>query len=89
MDILKQLYCKVRRLVSLFFLMLIKGYRYFISPLTGPRCRFYPTCSEYAMQAIKTHGPLIGLWLMIKRLLKCHPYHAGGYDPVPKPKSKN
>ncbi len=61
----------------------IRGYRYFISPLIGPRCRFTPTCSEYAIEAIKHHGLIKGVWLAGKRLLKCHPLTHGGYDPVP------
>ncbi|ROR99030.1 hypothetical protein EDC56_3270 [Sinobacterium caligoides] len=64
-------------------LLIIRCYRYFISPLLGPRCRFYPTCSEYASQAIVDHGVLKGSFLTIKRLLRCHPFHEGGCDPVP------
>lgn len=66
-------------LLSLF----IKLYRYGISPLIGPRCRFYPTCSEYALDALKEHGPIKGTWLTGKRLAKCHPFHPGGIDLVP------
>ena len=65
-------------------LLLIRGYRYFISPLLGPHCRFSPSCSAYALEAIETHGAGKGLWLALRRLSKCHPWHAGGYDPVPK-----
>jgi len=57
-------------------------YQRFISPLTAPACRFYPSCSEYALQAIKRYGPWRGLWLSLRRILKCHPFHPGGYDPV-------
>lgn len=64
-------------------LLLIKAYQYFISPLTGPTCRFYPTCSQYAFEAVMTHGSLKGSWLAIRRILKCHPFHPGGFDPVP------
>ncbi|MFL0811192.1 MAG: membrane protein insertion efficiency factor YidD [Agarilytica sp.] len=64
-------------------LLPIRFYRYFISPMLGPKCRFEPTCSHYAEIAIKQHGPFIGMYLAIKRLLKCHPWHPGGYDPVP------
>ena len=60
----------------------IRGYQRFVSRWTRPRCRFYPTCSQYAVEAIEKHG-LRGLWLAIKRILKCHPLHPGGYDPVP------
>jgi putative membrane protein insertion efficiency factor len=65
-------------------LSLIAGYRYFLSPLFGPTCRFYPTCSAYAKEAIESHGAMRGAWLAIKRILKCHPWHAGGFDPVPR-----
>ncbi|MFW5443221.1 MAG: membrane protein insertion efficiency factor YidD [Methylococcaceae bacterium] len=63
---------------------LIKFYKYFISPLLGPRCRFYPSCSSYGQEAIKLHGALKGSYLTLRRLLKCHPFHEGGIDPVPK-----
>ena len=65
-----------------FLLSLIFFYQRFISPLTAPACRFYPTCSEYALQAIKRYGPWRGLWLSLRRILKCHPFHPGGYDPI-------
>ncbi|MCM2130700.1 membrane protein insertion efficiency factor YidD [Larsenimonas rhizosphaerae] len=61
----------------------IRAYQYVISPLLGPRCRFWPTCSSYALEAISRHGPWRGGWLAIKRLGKCHPFHQGGVDPVP------
>ncbi|HEU0229574.1 MAG TPA: membrane protein insertion efficiency factor YidD [Burkholderiaceae bacterium] len=61
----------------------IRFYRYFISPLLGRNCRFTPTCSAYAIQAIQTHGAIAGLWLAIKRIGRCHPWCQGGYDPVP------
>ncbi|MBS0395795.1 MAG: membrane protein insertion efficiency factor YidD [Proteobacteria bacterium] len=61
----------------------IHAYRYLVSPLLGPRCRFYPSCSAYALEAVDTHGPLRGLWLALRRLARCHPWHPGGYDPVP------
>ncbi|MBC5898276.1 membrane protein insertion efficiency factor YidD, partial [Bacillus pumilus] len=63
-------------------------YQKCISPLTPPSCRFYPTCSNYGLEAIKTHGALKGGWLTIKRILKCHPLHPGGIDPVPPKKEK-
>lgn len=58
-------------------------YRYTISPLLGPRCRFWPSCSSYAIEAIQVHGPLKGGWMAAKRIIKCHPGNAGGMDPVP------
>lgn len=61
----------------------IKFYRFVISPLVGANCRFYPSCSEYAMHAILTHGNIKGLWLFFKRIAKCQPFCHGGYDPVP------
>lgn len=62
----------------------IKFYQLFISPLLGANCRFHPTCSQYAYDAVKTHGFFKGLSLSIKRIGKCHPWHEGGFDPVPK-----
>lgn len=62
---------------------LIRGYQILISPILGPRCRFNPTCSHYAIEAIKVHGTAKGCWFALKRILKCHPLHPGGSDPVP------
>jgi len=64
-------------------LLLLKGYKLGISPFLGQNCRFYPSCSEYAQQAIVSHGALRGSLLAGRRLCKCHPWHAGGFDPVP------
>ncbi|MCL2033642.1 MAG: membrane protein insertion efficiency factor YidD [Oscillospiraceae bacterium] len=64
-------------------LLVIRLYRRFISPLKPPSCRFYPTCSSYALTAVSEHGALRGGFLALKRILKCHPFHPGGYDPVP------
>jgi len=65
----------------------IHFYQIYISPLLGPHCRFYPTCSHYACEAIESWGPLRGFLMGIGRLLRCHPFHPGGYDPVPQPQS--
>jgi len=62
---------------------LVKGYRLLISPMLPPSCRFYPTCSEYAVEALSQHGALKGGWLTLRRLGRCHPFCAGGVDPVP------
>lgn len=66
-----------------FFIFLIQVYQRTLSPLLGPRCRFYPTCSSYAEQALQVHGLRRGGWLSLQRIGKCHPWHAGGVDPVP------
>ena len=62
---------------------LVLAYRCSLSPLLGPRCRFYPSCSEYALAAIDEHGAVRGAWLALRRIGRCHPWHPGGYDPVP------
>jgi putative membrane protein insertion efficiency factor len=64
-------------------LLLIRGYRKLISPLIGHHCRFFPTCSIYTYEAIEKYGLLKGMFLGTKRLLRCHPFHPGGVDPVP------
>ena len=69
--------------MKIMLIVLIKGYRKFISPLFPPSCRFQPTCSQYSLEAIERFGPIKGSWLGIKRILRCHPLHPGGYDPVP------
>lgn len=61
---------------------LIRFYQKYISPLTGPTCRFYPTCSQYSIEAFRKYGVFKGMYLTIKRVLKCHPFHPGGYDPL-------
>ncbi|NJK99876.1 MAG: membrane protein insertion efficiency factor YidD [Spirulinaceae cyanobacterium SM2_1_0] len=64
-------------------LTLIRGYRFAISPLLPPSCRFQPTCSQYALEAIARFGVVRGSWLAVRRISRCHPFHPGGYDPVP------
>jgi putative membrane protein insertion efficiency factor len=67
-----------------FLIFLCRGYHFLISPLLGPRCRFYPTCSQYAIEALKTQGCIKGAYLTLRRLLRCHPGHPGGIDEVKK-----
>jgi putative membrane protein insertion efficiency factor len=64
-------------------MVLLTGYRRFISPMMAPRCRFAPSCSAYALEAVARHGALWGTWLAIRRVARCHPFNPGGYDPVP------
>lgn len=66
----------------------IRGYQNFISPVLPAQCRFYPSCSSYSLQAVQRHGASRGSWLGIQRLAKCHPWHAGGFDPVPEVQEK-
>ena len=76
----------LRRLIRIptdLLIGLIRFYRYAISPFLGRSCRFVPSCSEYAVDALKRHGALRGLWLTMRRVGRCHPWHPGGYDPVP------
>ncbi|MCY4388818.1 MAG: membrane protein insertion efficiency factor YidD [Desulfurellaceae bacterium] len=73
----------VSRLCQLLVVGGLRGYRLFISPLIGPACRFYPSCSQYALHAVRKHGTLRGLTLTMRRLAKCHPWHPGGVDLVP------
>jgi hypothetical protein len=69
----------IRMILSL----LIRGYRYSVSPFLGASCRFHPSCSAYALEAIERHGALRGVWIAVRRLIRCHPWNPGGYDPVP------
>ena len=70
-------------------LILIRGYQLIISPLLGSNCRFMPTCSEYAMESLRSHGLIKGIYLTIKRIGKCHPWGGHGYDPIPTKKVEN
>ncbi|MBQ5831217.1 MAG: membrane protein insertion efficiency factor YidD [Alistipes sp.] len=70
-------------LFTLPLLALVKFYQYCISPLTPPSCRYVPTCSQYAVEALRKYGPIKGCWLTLKRLSRCHPWGGRGYDPVP------
>jgi hypothetical protein len=67
----------------------VRGYARFLSPLLGPRCRFAPTCSAYALGALAEHGAARGGWLALRRLARCHPFHPGGHDPVPPARSSS
>ncbi|WP_067816787.1 membrane protein insertion efficiency factor YidD [Actinomadura kijaniata] len=68
-------------------ILLVRAYRRFLSPLLGQQCRFQPTCSAYGLEALQTHGALRGSWLTARRIGRCHPFHRGGYDPVPPPRN--
>ena len=78
-----QLIRKPMDLLTWLLVMLVRLYQRFISPLTPPSCRYPPTCSQYAIEALRKYGPFKGLWLAVKRLLRCHPWGGSGYDPVP------
>jgi len=73
----------LRNLLNWPLLAIIRVYQRLISPLLGPHCRFYPSCSAYAAEALQTHGPVRGSWLALRRISRCHPLNAGGNDPVP------
>jgi hypothetical protein len=73
----------IREFFRIVLLSFIKVYQITLSPFLGPACRFYPSCSEYAFQAILRHGPVTGSLLAVKRILRCHPFHPGGVDHVP------
>ena len=80
---MKKLYNGLKWLLSKLMLAQIAFYRTCISPLTPPACRYTPTCSQYAQEAIRKYGPFKGGWLALKRILRCHPWGGSGYDPVP------
>jgi len=73
----------MKKLLQFLMCKCIRLYQGFLSPLLPSACRFYPTCSAYAYEAVLRYGPFKGLWLAIKRILRCHPFHEGGFDPVP------
>ena len=80
---IKEPYVGKHPMIKQFFLLLIRGYQQLISPLFPPVCRFQPTCSQYALEAVDRFGVVKGSWLAMRRITKCHPFHPGGYDPVP------
>jgi putative membrane protein insertion efficiency factor len=73
--------------VAAVLILLVRAYRRFLSPLLGQQCRFQPTCSTYGLKALQVHGALRGTWLTARRIARCHPFHPGGYDPVPPKKT--
>ncbi len=80
---MSKFYSTVKKILIAPFVLLIKFYQICISPFTPPSCRFTPTCSQYALEAFRKHGPIKGLYLTVRRLLRCHPWGGKGYDPVP------
>lgn len=80
---------RIVELPARLLIALVSGYRRFISPLLGPRCRFYPSCSAYALEALRVHGALKGTALTVWRILRCQPFHPGGFEPVPPPRQKS
>ena len=73
----------MKKVISALLIIPIRFYQYCISPLLPPSCKYVPTCSQYAIEALRKHGPIKGLWLAVKRILRCAPWGPGGYDPVP------
>ena len=82
-NILVRLWRLVLKVFGMVLILPIRFYQRCISPLTPPACRFTPTCSQYAVEAIRKHGPFKGFWLAVKRISRCHPWGGSGYDPVP------
>ena len=76
---------RLRAMIRAALCAVIRAYQLGVSPLLGARCRYYPSCSQYALEAISAHGSGRGSWLAIRRVARCHPFHAGGYDPVSPP----
>ncbi|MCK5769989.1 membrane protein insertion efficiency factor YidD [Algiphilus sp.] len=74
---------RIGRIPAVLILLVIRGYQRWLSPLLGPHCRFQPSCSQYAYTAVARFGALRGGWLAMRRILRCHPLHPGGHDPVP------
>jgi uncharacterized protein len=74
----------VQKTITTILVALVKSYQMMLSPFFGQQCRFTPTCSQYAIDALQTHGSAKGLQLTVKRIMRCHPWHVGGHDPVPK-----
>jgi uncharacterized protein len=79
---------KIKEIPKEGIILLLKGYRFFVSPFLGMNCRFYPTCSSYAEEALRERGLIMGMYLSLRRLLRCHPWHQGGLDPVPKKENR-
>lgn len=82
-NILVRLWRLVLKVLGMVLILPIRFYQRCISPLTPPACRFTPTCSQYAVEAIRKHGPFKGFWLAVERISRCHPWGGSGYDPVP------
>lgn len=82
-------YISLNKMIKKILLTIIRFYQYAISPLLGPNCRYTPTCSQYTYEAILEHGIIKGIYLGSRRILRCNPFHKGGYDPVPCKKDKN
>lgn len=80
---MKKIFDITKKVISFILILPIRFYQLCISPMTPPSCRFVPTCSQYAIEALKKYGPIKGLWLAVKRILRCHPWGGSGYDPVP------
>ena len=80
---LRRLWGAVSKMLVWLLVMPIRFYQRYISPHTPPACRFTPTCSQYAVEALRKHGPIKGLWLAVWRILRCNPWGGSGYDPVP------
>ena len=78
-----QMIIKINSIIVVLILLILKGYQIFLSPLLVSNCRFKPSCSDYAYQAVNKYGPYKGTFLSLKRILCCHPFHPGGFDPVP------